>query len=538
MSARQPTRVLILGGGFGGLSAARHFEKTLPTDGSIEVTLVNRDNYLLFTPMLAEVAMGEVNPTHIAVPLRAFLRRVSVRQAEIVGIDLDQRRVTTYSEAADETDELSYDHLILALGSVTSFHHAVGADTYAYPFKHLGDAPRIRDRVLDCFEQAAQDDNPDHRRALLTFVVAGGGFSGVELAAALADFMRETRTFYPSLAGEKLHLVLAHHGQRLLEELDESSAAYTLRLLKQAGIAVRLGTAVCNVAADAVELEPGGKIPTRSVFWTAGVAPSPLVQALPVPKDRHGAVVVDGHLAVQGRPGLWAIGDCASITNPREGGTYAPLAQNAEREGPVVAHNVLATLRGEPLRTFDYRLLGTFASLGQKSAVGRILGHKFSGFPAWLLWRSVYLAKLPGWDRKARVGTDWLLDFVLPADVVAMHVGQRGSYDEPPPPDHVLHQRLVQEAATASRDPAGGTIAPAGPSGTAPAAPSATATESGAAEGRAGAAARDRAARPAASAGDTQPATAAPAQPGQSRQSSAADRAGTAPPPPEPPPSA
>src|SRR5581483_5020596 len=231
MSARQPTRVLILGGGFGGLSAALHFERALPADDSVEVFLINRDNYLLFTPMLAEVAMGEVNPLHIAVPLRAFLRRVHVRQAEIVGIDLAQRKVKTYFDASDETDEVSYDHLILALGSVTSYHHAPGAETHAFPFKTLGDAARIRDRVIDCFEQAAHDDNPDHRRALLTFVVAGGGFSGVELAAALADFVRETRRFYPRLAGEKLHLVLAHHGHRLLEELDEASAAYTLTLL-------------------------------------------------------------------------------------------------------------------------------------------------------------------------------------------------------------------------------------------------------------------------------------------------------------------
>jgi len=463
MSARQPTRVLILGGGFGGLSAALHFERALPADDSVEVFLINRDNYLLFTPMLAEVAMGEVNPLHIAVPLRAFLRRVHVRQAEIVGIDLAQRKVKTYFDASDETDEVSYDHLILALGSVTSYHHAPGAETHAFPFKTLGDAARIRDRVIDCFEQAAHDDNPDHRRALLTFVVAGGGFSGVELAAALADFVRETRRFYPRLAGEKLHLVLAHHGHRLLEELDEASAAYTLTLLKREGIAVRLGTAVTAVMADSVQLDPGGTIPTRSVFWTAGVAPSPLVQSLPIPKDHHGAVVVDGHLAVQGQPGLWAIGDCASIPNPHEGGTYAPLAQNAEREGPVVAHNVLATLRGEPLSTFDYRLLGTFASLGQRSAVGRVMGLRFSGFPAWLLWRSVYLAKLPGLDRKTRVGTDWLLDFVLPADVVATHSNRRGWHGVPPAADRSQPEQSEASAA-ASRghsSTAGDSAAPA-----------------------------------------------------------------------------
>ena len=410
MTARPPTRVLILGGGFGGLMAAGHFERKMPTDGSVDVTLVSRDNYLLYTPMLAEVATGQVNPLHIAAPLRAFLRRVHFVQGVVTGIDLQRRTVSMYFSATQEADELPFDHLVLALGSDTTYHHTPGAHTFAFPFKHLGDAARIRDRVLDCFEQAAHETNPAHRQALLTFVVAGGGFSGVELAAALADFMRETRKFYPRLAGAKLHLVLAHHGQRLLEELNEASAAYTLRLLKQEGIAIRLSTSVTRVTEDAVELEPGGTIPTRTVCWTAGVAPSSLTASLDVPKDHHGAVVVDGHLAVQDQPGLWAIGDCASIPNPRDGGTYAPLAQNAEREGPVVAHNVLATLRGEPLKTFDYHLLGTFASLGERSAVGQVFGRQFSGTVAWFLWRGVYLSKLPGWDRKLRVGTDWLLD--------------------------------------------------------------------------------------------------------------------------------
>jgi NADH dehydrogenase len=227
--------------------------------------------------------------------------------------------------------------------------------------------------------------------------------------------------------------VLAHHGHRLLEELTEASAAYTLRLLKQEGIAVRLNTSVTRVTEDSVELEPGGTIPTRMVCWTAGVAPSSLLTSLDVPKDHHGALVVDGHLAVQDQPGLWAIGDCASVPNPHDGGTYAPLAQNAEREGPIVAHNVLATLRGDPLKTFDYRLQGTFASLGKRTAVGQVFGRQYSGLAAWFLWRGVYLSKLPGWDRKIRVGIDWLLDFVLQPDVVNLHTDDRGPGNPSPP---------------------------------------------------------------------------------------------------------
>jgi NADH dehydrogenase len=415
MTASAPTRVVILGGGFAALSAAQEFEKLLPGDDSVHVTLVSRENFLLFTPMLAEVAVGSLEPRHIAVPLRDFLRRVRVWQAETVGIDLERRVVRVQYRAAGHTAELPFDQLVLAMGSETSYHAVPGAAEYTLAFKRLSDAVSIRDRVVDCFEQAAVETNPQVRRALLTFVVAGGGFSGVELSAALADFLREMRRFYPTLAGQPVRLVLAHHGHRLVEELSEQAAAFTLDFLKRQGVAVRLGTGVSAVTANSVELQPGGTVSAATVMWTAGVAPNELVASLPLPKDHHGAVIVDQHFAVQDHPGIWAIGDCAHVPNA-QGGTYAPLAQNAEREGPVLARNVMASLRGQPLETFDYKLLGTFASLGSRSAVGEVFGHLFSGLPAWFMWRTVYLAKMPGLDRKVRVGLDWLADFVLPAD--------------------------------------------------------------------------------------------------------------------------
>jgi NADH:ubiquinone reductase (H+-translocating) len=417
VSVRPPTRVVILGGSFAGLAVARHLEAALPKDGSVEVTLVSRDNYLLFTPMLAEVAAGELPPGHVAAPLRGFLRRVRVWQAEATALDLGRRQVTVQYAASEAERTLPHDQLILALGSVTSYHGVEGAAEYSLPFSSLADAAAIRARLIACFEQAAVEDDAATRRALLTFVVAGGGFSGVELAAALGDFLRETRRYYPTLAGEPLRLLLAHHGARLLEELDGASAAYTLSLLRRRGIAVRLGTGVTRVARDRVELSPGGEVPTHTVMWTAGLAPSPFVAALPLPKDRHGAVIVDEHLAVSGHPGIWALGDCASVPNPR-GGSYGQTAQNAEREAPVVAHNVLAALRGAPLRAFTYRPMGMLASLGHHTAVGNVFGLRFAGPVAWLLWRSVYLAKLPGLDRKARVGLDWALDFLFPPNVL------------------------------------------------------------------------------------------------------------------------
>ena len=452
--SQSPTRVLILGGGFAGLAAARHLELHLPKDGSIEATLVSRDNYLLFTPMLAEVAAGLIDADHIVTPTRAFLRRVHALQGEVVGVDLEGRRVRIYSPVVQDQSELPYDHLILALGSVASFRHISGAAEHAFPFKHLGDAERIHDRVLDCLDWAASEPDLAQRQALLTFVVAGGGFAGVELAAALADFARAAQRFFPRLAGETAHVLLAHHGDRLLEELPKAAAAYTQKRLQQQGIDLHLRTDVTGVTPESVTLDPGGTILTRSVFWTAGVVPNPVVTSLAVPKDRHGAVVVDECLRVPQQPGLWAIGDCAAVPDPHGGGTYGPLAQNAEREGPVAADNVLATVRGTALQSFNYQPQGMFASLGRRHAVGEIFGRQVSGFQAWWLWRAVYLAKLPGIDRRLRVDGDWLLDLLFPPDLIALHAGTRGPYTNPPATDEALLQADL--AAAQSLDSATG----------------------------------------------------------------------------------
>lgn len=417
MNAAQPTRIVILGGGFGGLAVAQHLEKVLRTDHSIQVTLISRDNYIVFTPMLPEVAAGQIAPDHVATPLRRYLRRVRVWQGDAISVDLQRRVLSMRHMLTGAPREVPYDHLVLALGSVTSYHHVPGAEEYSLPFKALADAARARARVIDAFEQAALETDPAARRSLLTFVVAGGGNTGVELAASLNDLLETLRAYYPRLAREQPRLVLVHHGSRLMEEFDEQMGAYALRLLRQRGLDVRLNTDVKAVREDGVDLSPGGPLPARTVFWAAGIAPSPFLATLPVPKDRHGAVVVDEHFAVPGYPGLWALGDNASVPDAK-GGTYAPLAQNAIREGPVVAANILATLRGEPLRRFAYQPMGVMTSLGRRRAVATVFGRHFSGLPAWALWRAAYLSKLPGLDRKARVGVDWLLDVVFPPDII------------------------------------------------------------------------------------------------------------------------
>jgi NADH dehydrogenase len=435
-----PTRIVILGGSFAALNTARRLEQRMPRDGSVQATLISYDNYLLFTPMLAEVAAGEIAPDHAAAPLRRFLRRVRVWQGDVTGVDLQRRTVTMRQLATGVSLDVPYDHLVLALGSVTSYHHVPGAEEHSLTFKSLEDAARARARVIDCFEQAAIERDPATRRALLTIVVAGGGNTGVELAASLNDLVRSMKRYYPRLAREQPRVIIAHHGERLLEELPASLGAYALRLLQKRGIDVRLGTGVATVTAESVTLDPGGVVAARTVFWTAGIAPSPVVEAMAVPKDRHGAVVVDRYFAVQGLSGVWALGDCAGVPNPK-GGTYATTAQNAEREGPIVADNILATIRGEPLTPFTYQPMGMMTALGHRRAVGQVFGRTFSGLPAWLMWRGVYLSKMPGLDRRARIGMDWLLDAIFPPDLVDT-LGQPPAHSSvassrpaaPPPP--------------------------------------------------------------------------------------------------------
>ncbi|MGE0544818.1 MAG: NAD(P)/FAD-dependent oxidoreductase [Dehalococcoidia bacterium] len=444
-----PTRIVILGGSYAALNVAKRLEKRMPADGSVQVTLISRENYLLFTTMLPEVAAGELAPDHIAVPLRRLLRRTRILRGDIIGVDLQRHTVATRYRATGQSLEVPYDHLVIALGSVTSYHHVPGAEEHSLTFKSLEDATRARARIIDNFEQANLERDPAARKALLTIIVAGGGNTGVELAASLQDFLRSIQRSYPRLAGERPTVMLVHHGERLLEQLDPSLAADALRLLRRRGMDVRLATGVAAVSADGVTLDPGGMAPAKMVFWTAGIAPNPFVEALPVPKDHHGAVIVDNHLAVQDHPGVWALGDDAGVPNPA-GGTYAPTAQNAENEGPVVADNILATIRGEPLRTVEYKTKGMITSLGHRRAVAQVFGRRISGLPAWMFWRAAYLSMLPGLDRKARVGMDWLLDSVFPPDIV-------GTLGEPSAQSGGNSTTAAQAAAQAKPDVAGAT---------------------------------------------------------------------------------
>jgi NADH dehydrogenase len=421
--ARRPRkkRIVILGGGFGGVYAAIHLEKLLARESAVEICLVSRDNFFLFTPMLHEIAASDLEITNIVNPLRKLLRKVEVVVGDVNEIDLPNKRVLISRGYRNDSQQVDYDHLVIALGSITNFYDIPGLADLAVPMKSLRDAIQLRAQIIQHLEEANSECNPADRQSLLTFVVAGGGFAGVETVAALNDFVREALPFYPNLCEDMLRVMLVHSGSVILPELGESLGRYTQKVLARRGVEVRLSTRVKSMTENSVFLVDSVAIPSRTLVWTAGTVPSPLIFSLPCTKER-GRIRVNQFLQVSDWPDVWAVGDCAFVPDIRNSGkSHPPTAQHAIREGKVVAQNIAAALLGRPLKSFSFRTIGLLASIGRRTGVARIFGFNFSGFFAWWMWRTIYLSKLPGLDKKVRVAFDWTLDLLFPKDVCAVH---------------------------------------------------------------------------------------------------------------------
>jgi NADH:ubiquinone reductase (H+-translocating) len=433
-------RILVLGGGFAGVYAAMALERAFARERGVEITLVSRDNYFLFTPMLHEVAASDLDVTHIVNPIRKLLRRSTFFQGDVVGIDLAQRSVRVRHGVEDPHEhELGFDQVVLALGSTTNFFGTPGAAELAFPMRSLGDALALKDRVLTSLEEADSECCTETRRALLNFVVTGGGFAGVETVGAVHDYVQSSLRFYPNLRPEDVRMVLVHSGPRLLPELDERLGRYAEDKLRERGVEVRLGTKVAGIGDDGVQLGDGERLPCRTLVWAAGNAPHHLVAGLPCGQQR-GRVLVDEFLRVPGFDGVWALGDCALVPDPRTGGFHPPTAQHASRQARTVARNIRAALGHGRAQPFSFRTLGQLASIGRRAGVAQVLGLRFSGFVAWWLWRTIYLAKLPRFERKLRVALDWTLDLFFSKDLVLSPRGggpalgaARGPAAEPQP---------------------------------------------------------------------------------------------------------
>jgi NADH dehydrogenase len=412
-------RILILGGGFGGLYAALHLDKTIARDADVEVTLVNETNFILFTPMLHEVAASDLDMTNIVNPIRKMLRHVKFIEAIVEKIDLATKTITIGYAIPRRHREITYDKLLIAIGSETRFFDGPGLRENAITIKTLDDAVFLRNRMIALLEAASIETEDDRQSRQLTFVVAGGGFAGVETIGAMNDFLRDAMKYYPALSEKQLKIILVHPGNVLLPEFSETLGHYTEAKLRKSGIDVRMHTKVTGFEDFSVSLDPGEMIPAATLVWAAGVTPPATIEAIPVKKEK-GRIVVNACMELEQYPGVWAVGDCAAIPDVKTGKPFPATAQHAMREGKVAGRNIAAALPPPPPPPFRYMTLGQLAAIGQRRGVANILGVNFSGFFAWFLWRTIYLSKLPRLEKKVRVALDWALDLLFSKDLVQL----------------------------------------------------------------------------------------------------------------------
>ena len=401
------SHVVIAGGGFGGLYAARRLERRLPRH-SARITLVSEVNFLLYTPLLPGAAAGSLEPRHVVVPLREELEWTDVRLSRVTGGDPGVSELHVRTPDGRE-EALRYDQLVLALGSVPRVLPVPGLSEHAFGFKGLAEAIALRNRAIWSLEVAESLEDPEERREYLTFVFVGAGYAGVEGIAELQDYVADLLERYPRCRLDGTRWILVEAEERIMRETPESLAAFATRELRGRGIEIRTGTRLERLEERAATLSTGERIPTRTLCWTTGVRPPDVVNRLGLPLDGGGRIEVDEYCRVAGRDNVWAVGDTAAVPDPAQHGRAPspPTAQHAIRQGRVVADNVAAALSGGTLRKFRYRTLGAFVDMGQHKAVATMLGIRLRGFPAWFAARTYHMMMMPGTARRLRLVADW-----------------------------------------------------------------------------------------------------------------------------------
>ena len=410
--------VVIAGGGFGGFYAARALERLLQPQ-SARVTLVNGANFMLYTPLLPGPGGATLDPRHVVVALRSQLKRTDLMIGEVTGAELPRRTLGVTRVDGDQL-ELGYDQLVVALGSVSRTLPIPGLAEYAIGLKSLSDATALRNQVLRCFDIGESLEDEATRGEYLGFVFVGAGYAGVEGLAELQDFAAQAIELYPRCRAQGMRWVLAEAHERIMQEVPASLSEFAERELRGRGIEVRTDTMLNEVAERSATLSDGEAIPARTVVWTAGVRPSPVVARLGLPLDGAGRILVDRTMRVEGHPGVWAIGDCAAVPDiARSGQACPPTAQHAIRQGRLVARNVSGTLCGAPARPYRYRTKGVVAELGHNKAVAITFGVRWRGFPAWLIARTYHLMLMPGLGRRLRLLADWNVALAFGRDTSA-----------------------------------------------------------------------------------------------------------------------
>jgi NADH dehydrogenase len=419
--------VVISGGGFAGFHAARRLERSMPLH-STRITLLNSVNFLLYTPFLPEAAAGTLEPRHVVTPLRDVLKHTRLRLGLVTGRDA-ARRIVTFRDEAGSDQEIRYDRLVVAHGSVSRVLPIPGLEEHAIGFKTLADAIWLRNHVIECLERADATEDPELRDQLMTFIFVGGGYAGLEALAELQDFAADALAFYPRAQLVGMRWILVEAMQRVLPEIDVGLAEYACRELRGRGIDIRLGTTIEELGPTSARISTGETIPTRTVVWTAGVTPNPSVRSLGLPLDEKGRIPVDDHLRVGGTDDVWAIGDSAAVPDPARPGSFCPpTSQHAVRQGRTAARNVAASLGVGAPAPFTYRTQGQFVNLGRYKAVAKVYRATLRGFPAWWLARTYHVSQIPGAARKVRAVVDWTVGLPFKRDIAEV-----GSIGHPAP---------------------------------------------------------------------------------------------------------
>ncbi len=435
-------RILILGGGFAGVYTAYELKRHLG-DAPVDVAIVNRENFFVFYPLLPEIISGAIETSSILNPIRLVAPNATLYVGDVTGIDLEQQRVEIRQGLYGHYQEprsLYFDHVVISLGGVPNSSIVEGMAENAFDVQRLSNAFALRNQLIDTLEQADIETDPAAKRRLLTFVVVGGGANGVEVVAEMRDMLVEVTARFRHISVDDIRVVLIHVGSRLVEDMPKQLSRFAERLLREKGVEIQFDRRVERVELDGVVLENGERIAASTVVGSVGVQPNPLTRDLPVEHNRKGQLKVSRKLNVPGYPNVWAIGDNAEVIDPHNGKPYPQTAQHAVREARLVARNIAASLKGEPLQPMRYRTLGQMVALGHRSAIAYVMGIKISGFKAWWLWRTYYLLQIPRWDKRLRVMFDWTLDLIFPPELTQLKVGQ------PVPATHPSRQKQTAES--------------------------------------------------------------------------------------------
>lgn len=431
MHSPSQTKILILGGGFAGISVLRELESTYKNNDSIKITLVNEDNFFLFTPMLPELASGMIRPSAISIPLRMVCKKTEFIQAKVSSIDLKSKLVAITRPFDGMVKILSYDYLVIAMGGTTNFFGNKQIEKHAFTIKTIQDAIGIKTHLIHMLEIADTEKNPALQEKLLTVVVVGAGFAGVETIGELNDFIKDSiKSYYHNINPENIKMILVSASDKILPELGEELGKKAYESLQKAGIRIIPNTKAVDAGEDFVFLGNGETIPCDTMIWTAGVTIDSVITSLDC-EHKSGKIVVDSYLKLPNYDTVFALGDCAAITDTKTGGLYPPTAQHALRESKILSHNLKCAISGKQnQKQFNFESKGMMAIIGKRDGIAKISGHSLTGIPAWFVWKTYYLMMLPTFEKKLKVALDWTVNSLFTRDITLVRKIKRKSINQ------------------------------------------------------------------------------------------------------------